>query len=240
MRGRSVGALADRLAIDFINWRIVMEKKIIATKVLAKKSKLSSYKKLSDLFDRVLKATSTDQTRYMFTMAYWDHDNKTFVATDGRRLHFLSGDMVNDFFSDVTASCFVERQGDMVVLYDKSYAAYPNWQRVVPDSANLERVQMLFEDSHEDHKIADFYADFSRKKTMQEGPLSTAIMAIGLCLDTSYLFDLAGGCYAIERTPKDNFGQREDRAIKLIDDVSDYYTFTAVIMPKQASCTIVD
>lgn len=216
-----------------------MGKTIIATKVLAKKSKLASVKKMSDLFDRVMKAVSTDETRYMLTMGYYDHENKTLVATDGRRLHFLSGDMVNEFFSDVTTSCYVERQGDMVVLYDKSYAAFPNWQRVVPDSTNLEKVQKLIEEYHSDHKISDFIADFSSKKTIQAGELAMAILAIGLCLDTSYLTDLTGGLYTIERTPKLNDGSRESRAIKLTEEHSSSYKFTAVIMPKQTNFSIV-
>lgn len=215
----------------------MLEKKIIATKMLSKKSGMATDKKLSDLFDRVLRAKSVDETRFMICMTYWDYEKKTLVATDGRRLHMLTGNIVNDFFSDVATSCFVERQGDMVVLYDKDYAAYPTWQKVVPDSSKLEKVKSIIDGNHADHKYVDFKADFYSKKTMHGGALSSTIIAIGLCLDTSYLFDLIGGEYTVERTHKDKSGQRESRAIKLIEESKDY-TFTAVIMPKEPNYTI--
>jgi hypothetical protein len=195
-----------------------MEKQIISTKVLTKKSVLGK------IIDRTLRARSTDLTRYFLTLGYWDHDNKALVATDGRRLHILQGGDINDLFSDITENCFIERQGDMVILYDKSFGQFPNWQRVTPPDDTLQKIESI--------ELATYTSlslplDLSDKKLFSKN-IAYCFFALNAAFQLEYMQDLIGGQYDLYKVCDGD----KHRAHKLVED-NRSYTFTAVLMPLQ-------
>lgn len=192
-------------------------KEVIGTIMLAKKSPNGQ------LVARTLRACSKDQTRYFLVPGYWDAKNKALVATDGRHMHVLSGDVVEELFKGQEKSCFVEQNGDLLVLIDEKFGQYPNWQRVMPESDKLERVKGV---------TTLFNTTYSIPVSLDRKSFSTRAPYLGLILEApvqlDFLEDLMGGTYDIYRAVKSDGHRRW--ACKFVEDCPGY-VFTAVIMP---------
>ena len=194
-----------------------MEKKIISTKVLTKKSVLGK------IIDRTLRARSTDLTWYFLTLGYWDHDNKALFATDGCACISCKGE-INNLFSDITENCFIERQGDLIIMYDKSFGQFPNWQRVTPPDDTLQKIESI--------ELATYTSlslplDLSDKKLFSKN-IAYCFFALNAAFQLEYMQDLIGGQYDLYKVCDGD----KHRAHKLVEDNS-AYTFTAVLMPLQ-------
>lgn len=204
-----------------------MEKKIIGTKMLSKKR--STWK----MVNRTLKACSTDQTRYFITLGFWDHKKKTLVATDGRRLHILSDGSLNDLFSDIETNCFVELNGEIVLLYDESFGKYPNWERVIPQNENLECVKSAKLSYNE----ICFPFTIPDKKSTFEAYVGYLYQILDVNINLGYLQDLKGAAYNVYRPTLDSNGFRNKSACKLVEEY-DGHNFTVVIMPMDSVVSV--
>ena len=208
------------------------EKKIIATKVLDSKSKIASVKLTRKLIERTLKAVSTDKTRIQLTLGFWDNENKALVATDGKRLHFLQGVVVDDFFSDIDVNCFVELQGNIVLLYDAGFALFPNWQRVVPGSEKLRVIEHYIAGRTQKNILG---IDFSTKSEFEKN-FSQLIILLGAPFDIGAVKDLIGGCYQIHK----NIAKDTILNPCLLVQEEKYYKFSAVFMPMTPFSNIIE
>jgi hypothetical protein len=81
----------------------------------------------------ILKAVSTDASRYFMTKVYYDKAAAALVATDGRRLHIWRNPPVA--FPESTYVEIIPKTGTIVpVAFD---AQFPNWRRVVPKDEEM-------------------------------------------------------------------------------------------------------
>ena len=192
------------------------EKKVIDTIQISKKGYM--YK----LIQRVKKACSPDKTRYFMNFMYWDAREKTLVATDGRRLHMLTGSNIESLFKGVTSDRFVELTGEVLLCYDqKAYGRFPNWKRVIPDVKNLVQV-----DKDSGSNGAKQFDPFDASRLCQIDLYGMLLpFCTGHAINFQYLRELHGGEYRVM------YSKDEGRALRFIDNGGRDYTFEAVIMP---------
>lgn len=194
-------------------------KEVIGTIMLTKKSTNGQ------LVERTLRACGKDRTREYLTLGYWDAENKALVATDGRHMHVLSGNVVEELFKGQEKSCFVEQNKDLLVLIDEKFGGYPNWKRVIPESGKLERVKSVTLVHSSAFSVP---VDLDRKSFSTKA--AHLVLILEAPVDMDFLRELEGGSYDIYRAVKTGVDGGRYGACKFVEDFDDYI-FTSVIMP---------
>ena len=198
------------------------EKKIIGAIALDKKSPNGK------VVQRVFKATSGRYGRSELNLGYYDHENKTLVATDGSRMHYLTGKMVEELFKDIGKSCHVVQDNTVLVCYDKeSYGDFVNWKRVVPNGDDVEEIKGI-----KNMNIEDKTVSLLTKRNFQISAMLLGYV-LGAQLNLMFVQDLIGANYKVIRQKKD-----KTRPVLLVEEW-DYYTFTALLMPLQSITEVI-
>lgn len=84
-----------------------------------------------DFYETFKQCLSTDETRLHIQFVYFDGEQNTFVATDGRRLIKHTPDIEYD--SDLTGFYEPAKIGKAYKLIPKDYTGnFPNWSRIIP------------------------------------------------------------------------------------------------------------
>ncbi len=168
---------------------------------------------------RVLKAAFADHYRGEFTMAYYDHEEKMLIATDGKRIHRMTGKEIDRLFAEVKDSCYVTQENSVLVCYNKEYAAFPSWKKVVPKEEETETVQSIKMDN-------EYWPDieFTNKRTFNQ-QVAYFTLVVGAPTNLLFLQDLIGSNYQIIRQKT-----KKESPVQLRHMEQDY-TFTALIMP---------
>jgi len=171
------------------------------------------------VIQRVLKASSYEAWRKEFQMAYYDYEDKMLIATDGKRVHWMTGNEINRLFADVKDSCYVTQENSVLVCYDKSYAMFPNWKKVVPKEEDTETVQSIKTGN-------DYWPDieFANKSVFNQ-QVAFFSLIVGAPVNISFLQDLIGSNYQIIRQKT-----KKESPVQLRHMEQDY-TFMALIMP---------
>ena len=189
-------------------------KTIVSTKELNKKGVLSS------LIERTLRAESKDTTRPYMSLGFWDSQAQALVATDGKRMHILEGELITEFFADIKDDVFVEQSNGFVMCYDKAFGFFPNWKGVVPDPLTCEGPE------------GDF--DLTDKKAFNAN-ITSMIIALGRKFNFSYLEGLKGGTYKVSRMKPVEVTADTSKAVPVpictFEEEGSDFKFTAMIVP---------
>lgn len=188
---------------------------------------ISEYKgtmEVSKAFYETFKEScSIDETRPSMNYVYFDGDNQTFIATDGRRMLYHYDNSIGSVFQGFYELAKIGKKYKLVPVDEQG--TFPNWQRVIPDMDLMNCITIETEVYNK--TTCESLLSLSGNLTKDSWTLCSIIRELDCNLNIEFLTKILKHVDSFEVMKNK---EEKNRAIMIIIDTKTNY----VIMPMQS------